>query len=109
VEGIEEEVTMVTVARVAVCTEVETIEVATEARVCNGVGEPVMQLEALGDQQATPSSTLSVSRVSLYILYLLKNKTTLLIVILLLEPQVSDASSGHGFSITVVCDITSQR
>jgi hypothetical protein len=58
------------------CTEAETIEVATEAKLCNGVGEPVMQLEALGDQQATPSSMLSISKVSLCILYLLKNKIT---------------------------------
>jgi hypothetical protein len=38
--------------------------VATEAKLCNGVGEPIMQPEALGDQQATPSSMLLVSKVS---------------------------------------------
>jgi hypothetical protein len=41
VEGIEEEVIMVTVVWVGVCTELETIEVASEAKVCSGVGEPV--------------------------------------------------------------------
>jgi hypothetical protein len=76
VEVIEEEVIMVTVAWVVVCTEAETIEVATEAKVCHGVGEPVMQLVALEDQQATPSSVLSVSKVSSHILYLIKDKIT---------------------------------
>jgi hypothetical protein len=65
VEGIEEEVTMVTVAWVAVCTEVGTIEVATEAKVCSGVEEPVWQVEAQEDQQAIPSSVLSLNKVSL--------------------------------------------
>lgn len=41
VEDIEEEVTMVTVVWAGVCTEVETIEVAIEAKVCIGEEGPV--------------------------------------------------------------------
>jgi hypothetical protein len=63
VEVIEEEVTMVTVAWVEVCTEVETIEVATEAKVCNEVGGQVMLVETLEDQQSFPSM-LRLSKVS---------------------------------------------
>lgn len=76
VEDIEEEVTMVTVVWVEVCTEVGTIEVATEAKVCNEVGEPVILVGTLEDQQATPSNVLSLSRVSLRlcIVYLLASK-----------------------------------
>lgn len=76
VEVIEEEVTMVTAVWVEVCTEEETIGAATEAKVCNEVGEPVMLVETLEDQQATPSNVLSLSRVSLHIrtLYLLESK-----------------------------------
>jgi hypothetical protein len=41
VEGIEEEVTTVTEVWVGVCTEVETIEVATEAKVYIGEEDPI--------------------------------------------------------------------
>jgi hypothetical protein len=67
VEVIEEEVTMVTVAWVVVCTEVEIIEVATEAKLYSGVGEPIMLVGVLEDQRVTPNNVLSLSKVSFYI------------------------------------------
>jgi hypothetical protein len=75
VEVIEEEVTMVTVVWVEVCTEAETIEVATEAKVCNEVGGQVMLVETLEDQQAFPSM-LRLSKVSssVHALYVLMCK-----------------------------------
>jgi hypothetical protein len=98
VEVIEEEVTMVTAVWVEVCTEVETIEVATEAKVCNEVGEPVMLVETLEDQQATSSNVLSLSKVSLhiYILYLLKSK------IFFIFQQLLNTGRGECYSLNEV-------
>jgi hypothetical protein len=59
---------------VGVCTEVETIEVATEAKVYIGEEDPIWQVGAQGDQQAIPSYVLSLNKVSIQTYILLSTR-----------------------------------